>query len=97
MIEIPVQLKSGDQLFDGFDPRPPTGRRLSGELVAYLLASLKSATSQGPVVITFLIPHAAQSQADQAVLSAALAAHFRRLTYRRPTSGGFADRRVFVD
>ena len=79
MIEIPVQLESIDQLFEGFDPSPPASRRLSGELVAYLLSSLKSATSEGPVVITFLIPQGAKNQAEQAMLSAAITAHFRRL------------------
>jgi hypothetical protein len=79
MIEISMQLRSAQELFDGFDPSPAENRRLSDAAASYLLASLREAGGSGPVVVSLRVGEAAESHATEMALRAAIPAHFRRL------------------
>jgi hypothetical protein len=79
MIDIPVQLRSADELFDQFDPSPTGKRRLSDAAVSYLMASLKQAAAKDAVAVTLHLPTAAKLDSTEADLRSAVTGHFRRL------------------
>jgi len=79
MIEIPVKLRSVEDLFDPFDPAPASSRRLADGAVSNMLAKLKGSTSPGPVVVSLLLASSSPGDED-AALRAAVPAHFQRMT-----------------
>jgi hypothetical protein len=79
MIDIPVQLRSADELFDPFDPSPAETRRLNDGAVSYLMARLKENAASDAVAVTFHLPATARTGSVESTLRLAVGTHFRRL------------------
>jgi hypothetical protein len=80
MIDIPIQLRTPDDLFDHFDPSPVVSRRLNDGASAYLLASLKQRPERGPIVVVVRLPHDLRSETMEAALRSSISSHFQRLS-----------------
>jgi hypothetical protein len=80
MVDLPIQLRTPDDLFDQFDPSPLVSRRLNEGASAYLLTSLKQSAASGPVVVVVRLPDDARSDATEGALRASVPGHFHRLS-----------------